>query len=185
MYVHTWCLFKNRLQDFVSLVPSAVWLHFSDDVTLVWLGCVFPTGGLKSISLENFLTCFSYIMRSHDAGLPDGIFSYQKFQCGYILEGLGMKNMGMFQGNLEYITAAWCIVWHFGDLVYLVYIWYIWYTFGIFGIHCAKKNLATLPASWFCGLTCVHPTNSSLWFSERNDEKLLNCRVARGPLRGL
>jgi hypothetical protein len=27
------------------------------------------------------------------AGLPDGIFSYQKSQFGYILEGLGMENI--------------------------------------------------------------------------------------------
>jgi hypothetical protein len=30
-----------------------------------------------------------------EAGLPDGIFSYQKSQFGYILEGLGMENVGI------------------------------------------------------------------------------------------
>jgi hypothetical protein len=29
-------------------------------------------------------------------GLPDGLFSYQKYQFGYILEGLGMENVGIF-----------------------------------------------------------------------------------------
>jgi hypothetical protein len=29
-------------------------------------------------------------------GLPDGIFSYQKSQFGYILEGLGMEKAGIF-----------------------------------------------------------------------------------------
>jgi hypothetical protein len=28
--------------------------------------------------------------------LPDGIFSYQKYQFGYILEGLGKENVGVF-----------------------------------------------------------------------------------------
>jgi hypothetical protein len=32
---------------------------------------------------------------------PDGIFSYQKFQFGYTLEGFGMENVGIFYGNLE------------------------------------------------------------------------------------
>jgi hypothetical protein len=30
------------------------------------------------------------------AGLPDGLFSYQKYRLGYILEGLGMENVGIF-----------------------------------------------------------------------------------------
>jgi hypothetical protein len=34
------------------------------------------------------------------SGLPDGIFSYQKSQFRYILEGLGMKNIGKFYGQL-------------------------------------------------------------------------------------
>jgi hypothetical protein len=29
-------------------------------------------------------------------GLPDGSFSNQKYQFGYILEGLGMENIGIF-----------------------------------------------------------------------------------------
>jgi hypothetical protein len=34
-------------------------------------------------------------------GLPDGIFSNQKFQFGYILEGLGMEKFGIFQWQFE------------------------------------------------------------------------------------
>jgi hypothetical protein len=30
------------------------------------------------------------------AELPDGIFAYQKSQIGYILEALGMDNVGIF-----------------------------------------------------------------------------------------
>jgi hypothetical protein len=39
----------------------------------------------------------------HDivAGLPDGIFSYQKYQFGYILEDLGVEIFGIYYGNLE------------------------------------------------------------------------------------
>jgi hypothetical protein len=53
-------------------------------------------------------------------GLLDGIFSYQKSQFGYILEGLGMQNVGIFYDKwnilqpfgifycpLEYFTALW------------------------------------------------------------------------------
>jgi hypothetical protein len=41
-------------------------------------------------------------------GLPDRIFSDQKFQFVYILECFGMENVGIFYGNLEYFTAIWC-----------------------------------------------------------------------------
>jgi hypothetical protein len=37
--------------------------------------------------------------------LPNGIFSYQKFQFGSVLEGLGMENVGIFYGNLECFTS--------------------------------------------------------------------------------
>jgi hypothetical protein len=42
-----------------------------------------------------------------DTVLPDGIFSYQISQLEYILEGLGMENVGIFKGHLEYFTAIW------------------------------------------------------------------------------
>jgi hypothetical protein len=32
--------------------------------------------------------------------LPDGIFSKQKYQFGFILEGLGMVNVGIVFGHL-------------------------------------------------------------------------------------
>jgi hypothetical protein len=34
-------------------------------------------------------------------GLPDGIFSNQKSQYGYILEGLAMENVGIFYDHLD------------------------------------------------------------------------------------
>jgi hypothetical protein len=34
--------------------------------------------------------------------LPDGLFSNQKSQFGYILEGLRWENVEIFHGHLEY-----------------------------------------------------------------------------------
>jgi hypothetical protein len=51
-----------------------------------------------------------------NAWLPDGLFSHQKSQSGYILEGLGMVNVGIFYGRLEYIMANWYILWPFGTV---------------------------------------------------------------------
>jgi hypothetical protein len=41
------------------------------------------------------------------AGLPGGLSSNQKYQFGYILEGLGMENVGIFYDHLEYFTDIW------------------------------------------------------------------------------
>jgi hypothetical protein len=51
--------------------------------------------------------------------LPDGIFSYQNFQFGYILEGLRIENVGIFFH-----------IWHilplfYARLVHFVVNWYI------------------------------------------------------------
>jgi hypothetical protein len=46
--------------------------------------------------------------------MPDGRFSYQKYQFGYILESLGMVNVGEFYGHLEYFTHFWYVSWSFG-----------------------------------------------------------------------
>jgi hypothetical protein len=72
------------------------------------------------------------------SGLRDGLFSNQKSQFGYILEGLGMENVGIYYAHLEYFTAIWYNVWplviNCGHLVYFFQLWYVW----------TKKNLATL-----------------------------------------
>jgi hypothetical protein len=39
-------------------------------------------------------------------GLPDGKFSNQKYQFGKILEGFGMKKVGIFYEHLEYCMAS-------------------------------------------------------------------------------
>jgi hypothetical protein len=38
-------------------------------------------------------------------------FTYQNYQFGYILEGLGMENVCMYLGHLEYLTVIWYILW--------------------------------------------------------------------------
>jgi hypothetical protein len=50
------------------------------------------------------------------AGLPDDIFSKQKSQFGYILEGLSIENVGILLGHLKYIKAVW---YFYGHLVKL------------------------------------------------------------------
>jgi hypothetical protein len=42
------------------------------------------------------------------AGLPDGIFAYQKSQFANIPEGFEMEIFGLFYGHLQYFTAIWC-----------------------------------------------------------------------------
>jgi hypothetical protein len=49
-------------------------------------------------------------------GLPDGLFSNQKYQFGYIFEGLRMENAGIFYGHLEYFLVIWYMLWPFGSL---------------------------------------------------------------------
>jgi hypothetical protein len=73
------------------------------------------------------------------AGLPDGIFSNQKFQFEYILEGLEVEHVGLFYGHLEYIKAVWYIVCPYGNLGA---VWFIWFSPVL--VNCLKKNLATL-----------------------------------------
>jgi hypothetical protein len=59
---------------------------------------------------------------SRPAGLPDGLFLYQKSQLGYILEGLGIDNVGIFYDHLEYFTAVRYNLWQFGIVCsYLVH----------------------------------------------------------------
>jgi hypothetical protein len=56
------------------------------------------------------------------ARMPDGLFSDQKSAFGFIREGLGMDNVGIFYIHLVYFTALWYILWQFGTICgYLVY----------------------------------------------------------------
>jgi hypothetical protein len=44
------------------------------------------------------------------AGLPDGLFSNQKSQFGYIFEGLSLYNLDIFFDHFEYFTDIWDIL---------------------------------------------------------------------------
>jgi hypothetical protein len=75
------------------------------------------------------------------AGLPDGFFSDQKSQFGYILDDGGMENNVLDSDRLEYFTPIGYILWAFGNFVV------IWYVFPGFDI----LYLATL----FCGCELI------------------------------
>jgi hypothetical protein len=49
--------------------------------------------------------------------LPDGFFSDQISKFGYILEYIGMENVAIFSGYLEYFTTTGYILWAFGNFV--------------------------------------------------------------------
>jgi hypothetical protein len=61
-------------------------------------------------------------------GLPDGLFSTQKYQFGQILGDLAMETLGIFYDHLVYFTAIGNILWPFGifcgHLVYFSPFWY-------------------------------------------------------------
>jgi hypothetical protein len=71
-------------------------------------------------------------------GLPDGIFTFQKFQIWVYLESLQKENVGIFYCHLVFCAAIWYfvrrfgipILWSFGILC--ATIWHILWSFGIF-----------------------------------------------------
>jgi hypothetical protein len=68
-------------------------------------------------------------MQQGGPGLPDGIFSNQKSQFGYKLEGLAMEDFGIFYGHFVYFKAIGYILWLFsifyGYLLYFSPFWYV------------------------------------------------------------
>jgi hypothetical protein len=52
-----------------------------------------------------------------------------KCQFVYILEDLGMENVGIFDGHLVYFMAVWYNYWSFN---YFMAVWYSFWSFGIF-----------------------------------------------------
>jgi hypothetical protein len=91
--------------------------------------CVLP----RRVAPRQF---FSFSNFEATAGLPDGLFSNQKYQFGKILEGLAMENVGIFYVHLVHFTAIW--------YMYFVAIWYIlklfWYIFPRFGMLHQEKS---------------------------------------------
>jgi hypothetical protein len=54
--------------------------------------------------------------------LPDGFFSDQKSQFGHILEDLGMENVVINSGHLDYFATIGYILWEFDNFVVLGYV---------------------------------------------------------------
>jgi hypothetical protein len=63
--------------------------------------------------------------RGQCTGLPDGIFSNQKSHFGELLEGLAIKDVGIFFGHLVYTTAILYILWSF--CIFYGYFFPFWY----------------------------------------------------------
>jgi hypothetical protein len=84
---------------------------------------VFLLGQLKNATFQSNVTTesetFGDILQVtvswnwSRAGLPDGFFSDQKSQFGYILEGLRKDNVVIYSGHLEYFTTIGYILWSF------------------------------------------------------------------------
>jgi hypothetical protein len=81
----------------------------------------------------------SYFGFGLETGLQDGLFSNQNFKFGLILEGLAMKDVGIFYGHLSILRSFCYILYKFGivrgNLEYFFPFWYFIPT---------KKNLANL-----------------------------------------
>jgi hypothetical protein len=76
----------------------------------------------KLYSNEN-LQNGTLVERSLATGLPDGLFSNQKFQFELVLEGLRCENVDVFYGHLEHLEYFMTIK------VHDVFIWYILFRF--------------------------------------------------------
>jgi hypothetical protein len=88
---------------------------------------VFRSHAKLSASSAKPLPSRSKNGRRSAPGLPDGFFSDQKSQFGYILEDLGMENVIIYSGQLEYFTTIGYIIWQFDNFVV---IWDIFPRFG-------------------------------------------------------
>jgi hypothetical protein len=84
---------------------------------------------------------YKFFVEKLFTGLPDGIFSYDASQFGYILEGLRMENVDIFRNNFRQFGVFYI------NLVHFISFWCILRSFDIFLpvlLCCSKKNLATL-----------------------------------------
>jgi hypothetical protein len=61
------------------------------------------------------------------------VYFQTESKFGSILEGLGLKKVGIFYSHLKYITAIWYILWPFRNIVAP------WYISPRFGILCKEK----------------------------------------------
>jgi hypothetical protein len=85
-------------------------------------------------SKNNILVALDFLK----SGLQDGIFSYQKYQFWYILEGLVMEiTLVYFMTSWYFVAITWkfIAIWIFGSF---------WYIFPFWFVLIQVKNLATL-----------------------------------------
>jgi hypothetical protein len=117
--------------------------------------CMYVCTDVES-SVCTYTVSFSSPFRQSLPGMPDGIFSNQKLQFGYILESLRMETVGIFCAHLEFITAIWCILLSFGNFVVL------WYFFPLFDICIVSRKIwqpRSLPG--MVGMVCYICLNYS------------------------
>jgi hypothetical protein len=121
-------------------------------------------------------------MKKSAAGLPDGLFSNQKFQFGKTFSGYRF-------GKCWYIS--WTFGTFYGHLGYFMTIWYTVCSFGTFFpvlVSCTNENLATLerglnlePISWH--LTMVDGDKSALnFFHAKSMHQVFVDKVWRLPI---
>jgi hypothetical protein len=121
----------------------------------------FAKGQIKSVD--------AFHISGYQAGLPDGLFSNQKSQFGYILEGLGIENVIIFCDHLDYFMAIRYNLWQFGTACgHLVYFSH----FGMFGPRKIWQPLGRRPKwNFFSNLaiktdfykTCQNGNQNTKW----------------------
>jgi hypothetical protein len=97
-----------------------------------------PTGKFRAYRISSRLANAGLLVVSTKyaprPGLPDGIFSYQKFLFRYIFECLG----------IESLVILWSFWLFYGYWVHFMAIWYTLWSFGIhifrFGMLCREKS---------------------------------------------
>jgi hypothetical protein len=98
-----------------------IWQPCSEIILSVWSLGHFWTNFNLFPKIERKLgaqSCNEYLT-SFNAGVPDGILSYKKYQLEYILERLGIENVyfyGIFYGYLEHFIAFCNMVLPFGKV---------------------------------------------------------------------
>jgi hypothetical protein len=120
------CAFKCKCSDFLhEFCISKPRMNFRYFFTNMYVLDNSKNFFLKNYSVNKFVPqfCFHFVCAP---GLPDDLFSDQKLQLVYILEGLAMDDVSVFYGHLLYFVAICYILWPFcGNLVYISPFWYI------------------------------------------------------------
>jgi hypothetical protein len=112
---YTWRLHMNAThEDYICTYIWAINAEFTSLQTRLQLTVKIYCRHLRRFWLRA-LHCYDcriyWLLR---AGLPDGMYIFiPKIPWGYALEGLGMEDIGLFYGHLEYFVVIWYILWSF------------------------------------------------------------------------